>query len=265
MRKSATIERFSVPVFIGLTLLISFAVPLFLSIPPEFVALLLTLVPAVIALLLSALSGGMEAVISLLKKLLQWRVGWRWYVIALGLALALRLVMSLLALFFGWIPSIQINPWSLPQFILIGIFASIGAALEELGWRGYALPRMLEKRLALISALFLGIPWGVVHLSLTLPGMMNANTPWLPTILYLAGLSIVLAWFFIQTRGSLVIPILYHAAQNFFVFINGGMTQSQQLWLLTFVNLLQVIILILLFGVNLQRSPGKEPAVADAG
>jgi membrane protease YdiL (CAAX protease family) len=198
-----------------------------------------------------------------LGKLFQWRVGLRWYVLSLGLAVGVRLAQGLLALLLGWVPSLQLRPWSPQQFLLIGVFALIGAVMEELGWRGYALPRLLAQRPALISALVIGIPWGILHLGLALPGMMNAGTPWTATVLQIIGLSVVLTWLFIQARGSLVIVILYHAGQNFFVFLNDGLTASQDLWLLTVVTLLLALLLVILYGPNLQREPEKKPVVME--
>ena len=125
--------------------------------------------------------------------------------------------------------------------------------MEELGWRGYALPRLLASRSALSSALLIGIIWGVLHLSLTFPGQMNAGSHWLPTILQIIGLSVVLTWLYIQTGGKIVIPILFHAGQNFFVFLNEGITLTQQLWLLTIVTLAYSLAIFLLFGANLRN------------
>ena len=138
------------------------------------------------------------------------------------------------------------------------------AVTEELGWRGYVLPRLLTSRSALSSALFIGVIWGIVHLGLILPGQMNAGSHWLPSILYIVGLSVILTWLYVQTGGSLVIPILFHFGQSYFVFLNGGITLSQQLWLMTGVMLGIGLVLILFYGRNLQRSPVQKPTLVSA-
>jgi membrane protease YdiL (CAAX protease family) len=258
--KPALLERYSLPIFLILTPVLSLGIPLFLPLPPELVPLLMVFIPALLAILLTAITEGRKGIAKLLGRLLRWRIGFKWYAISLGLALGVRLAMGPLALLFGWIPAIELRAWAPQQFLLIGVFSLIGAILEELGWRGYALPGLMANRSALVSALLIGIPWGVLHLGLTLPGMMNAGTPWTATMLQILGLSVVLTWLFVQTRGSLVAGILYHAGQNFFVFLNGGLTSSQDLWLLTFVTAALALILIALFGTHLQRSPAKEPA-----
>ena len=173
---SRFIERYALPAFLILTPLLSLAIPLFVSLPPEITPLMIAIIPAIVATVLTVLTDGGRGVRALLKKLLEWRVGFKWYVVTRGLALGLRPTMSVLALLLGWIPAIQIRAWSLPQFILLGTFILIGSAAEELGWRGYALPKLLTSRSALFPALLLGIIWGVLHLSLTFPGQMNAGS-----------------------------------------------------------------------------------------
>lgn len=258
--KSTFLERYSLPLFFILTPLISLAIPLFLPLPPEIVPLMMVFVPALMAIFLTALTDGRKGVSALLKKPFQWRIGFKWYAIVFGLAFGMRLTMSVLAVLLGWIPAIQLTPWSLPQYIIIGVFIIIGAVAEELGWRGYVLPKLLTHRLAISSALLIGVIWGAIHLGLILPGQMNAGAPWLPSILYITGLSVILTWLYVQTRGSLVIPILFHVGQSYFVFLNGGISLTQQLWLMTAITVVISLVLILICGPDLQREPAKKPA-----
>ena len=188
-----------------------------------------------------------------------------WYLIALGMALVLRLTMSTLALLLGWIPAIQLVEWGPAQYLLIGVFTFIGALVEELGWRGYVLPKLLARRSALASTLIIGIPWGILHLSLIFPGQMNAGTSWLATVLFLVALSVILTWFFIQTGHGILVGLVYHTAQNFFVFFNGGMTAADSLLLMTIVTSAIAITLILVYGPSLQRNLVKESALVETG
>ena len=263
--KPTFVQRYSLAIFLILTPLLSLAMPLFLALPPEIVPLLIALIPAVMAIILTALVDGRKGVGALLKKRFQWRVSLKWYFIALGLALVLRLTMSLLALLLGWITAIQVRPWSPVEFVIIGGFILIGGAMEELGWRGYALPKLLARRSVLFSALFSGVIWGVVHLGLNLPGQMNAGAHWLPTILQLIGFSVILTWLFVRTGGSIVMPVLFHAGQNLLVIVNGGISLTQQLWLLTIVTLPMAAILMLFFGRKLQPVAEEGLAVLEAG
>jgi membrane protease YdiL (CAAX protease family) len=250
---STFIERHALTLYLILTPLISLAIPLFLPLPPEIIPLMMIFVPAILAIFLVALTDGRKGAGALLKKLFQWRIGFKWYAIVIGLAFGLRLTMSVLALLLGWIPVIQLSPWSPVEFIILGVFIAIGAVAEELGWRGNVLPKLLTNRSALSSALFSGFIWGIIHLGLTLSGQMNAGAHWLPGILYIVGLSVILTWLYIQTQRNLVIPILFHFGQSYFVFLNAGISLTQQLWLMTAITAATSLVLVLVYGSNLQH------------
>jgi membrane protease YdiL (CAAX protease family) len=186
---------------------------------------------------------------------------------AFGLALGSRFAISVLAILFGWTTTFQLYDWTLLQYVIIGISTIIGALMEELGWRGYVLPKLLARQSALASALIIGVPWGILHLGLTLPGQMNAGTSWVSTMLFILGISVVLTWLFAQTRSAIVAGIVFHAAQNFFVFLNGGMLAAGiywESWLLTAVTLVMAVALIVIYGPTLQRGSVKETVVASA-
>jgi membrane protease YdiL (CAAX protease family) len=271
MNQSASIiNRYSLVLFFGLTILLSFALTPVLSyavkmqiLPPDIESLLVVFVPSVLAILLAGMIGARKAVAGLLKKLVQWRVGFKWYAVALVVALAVRLSVSLLALVLGGIPRIQIRAWAPVQFIALFMLLYIAAALEELGWRGFALPKLLTQRSALFSSLSIGVLWGTVHLALHLPGLMLSAFPWPATLIELMGLSVIITWLFVNTGGSLVIASLYHTAQSFFVILNDGISRSQQSWLLAICNLVLVLILVLVSGPALRRGPSKHPAAMD--
>jgi len=91
-----------------------------------------------------------------------------------------------------------------------------GSALgEEIGWRGYALPRLQAGRSALGASLILGVIWALWHLPLWLTGAPG-RTP----ILYAAfvvsviALSVILTWVYNSTGGSLLMVVLLHATFN---------------------------------------------------
>ena len=101
MKKTSTLmEQYALTAFLVLTLLISLAIPLYFSLPQEVVPLMIAIIPAILAIILTALTVGRKGVGTLLNKLFQWRVGFKWYLVAFGLALVLRLTMSVLALLF---------------------------------------------------------------------------------------------------------------------------------------------------------------------
>jgi membrane protease YdiL (CAAX protease family) len=260
-------ERFSLPAFLILTPFLSLAIPAFLSLPPEVVPLLLVFIPATLAILFTAMTEGYKGVRVLLTKLTQWRIGFRWYLIAFGLALGSRLAISVLAILFGWTTTFELYDWTSLQYVFIAIFTIIGALMEELGWRGYVLPKISVRQSALSSALIIGIPWGILHLGLILPGQMNAGTSWVSTMLFILSISVILTWLFVQTKSGIVAGIVFHATQNFFVFLNGGMLSAGifwESWLLTAVTLVMAFALIAMYGPSLQRDSMNAGTISNA-
>jgi membrane protease YdiL (CAAX protease family) len=186
--------------------------------------------PFAAALIMSALTGGWPAVRGLLAKIGHWRVGILWYLVALGLPVAIQLAAILINPLFGSPPPAWSNipPVAsiIPMVLLFAVFS--GPLGEEPGWRGFALPRLLERYPALTASLVLGVVWAAWHLplllvdDLTLYGTINAVLA-----------AVVFTWVYQNTGGSVLIPILMHMShQNSVrylgkVFVDQDHTQQQ--------------------------------------
>jgi membrane protease YdiL (CAAX protease family) len=257
---STFLQRYSLSIFLILTPLISLAIPLLVPLSTALIALLLILVPASMAILLTGLAEGRKSLAALLKKLFQWQAGLNGYALALGIPLSVHLTVGVLAFLLGWIPSIQIRVPSLQQLIVSFIFVAIVAILEELGWRGYALPRLLAHRSALFSALLIGIMWGSLHLGI---GLIDGR-PLAPTFLAPLGISVVLTCLFLQTQGSLAMAILCHFGFDYFPQFLSGISLAHSIWSQAIVSLALALALIAIFGPNLRATRSKKPALVSA-
>jgi uncharacterized protein len=251
---TSLIKQYALAIFCVLTIALSFAATL-LPLPSEVIAVVMVFIPALLAISLSALLEGREGVRSLLGKLAHWRVSLKWVAMALVLALVIRLTMSLIALGLGLISTFQLRPGGSAQYIILAIVFFVFAIPEELGWRGYALPKLLERYSPLATALIVGVLWGSLHLALLLPGMMNEGVSPLATLLGLIGGSVLFTWLYVNSDGNIVLTTLFHAAQSFFVIVNGGLTGTQQAWLMAGVYLAAALIVILNTGSRLTRRP----------
>ena len=104
-------------------------------------------------------------------------------------------------------------------YILLAL--PFGPLMEELGWRGYMLPRLLKKYNIYLSSLILGITWAFWHIaSFTFPGAaipsvfeVNVFTIGL-YVLSITAQTFIFTFVYLRTNGSLVIAILLHAAFN---------------------------------------------------
>jgi membrane protease YdiL (CAAX protease family) len=176
----------------------------------------------------------------------------------LALALVIRLMMSLIALGFDMISTIQLRPGGPVQYVILAVVFFVFALPEELGWRGYALPKLLERHSPLVAGLIIGLLWGSLHLALLLPGMMNEGTPPLATLLGLVGGSVLFTWLYVNSGGSILLTALFHAAQSFFVIVNEGIALEQQAWLMTVVYWMLAFIIIIVAGSSFGRKPKEE-------
>ena len=248
------IKQHALALFCGLTIALTLAATL-LPLPGELVAVVMVFIPALLAISLTAVSEGRAGVRSLLGKLAQWRISLKWVAMALVLALVIRLTMSLIALGLGMISTIQLRPGGPAQYIILAVIFFVFAIPEELGWRGYALPKLLERYTPLAAGLIVGVLWGSLHLALLLPGMMNVGAPPLPTVLGLVGASVLFTWLYVNSGSSILLTTLFHATQSFFVIVNEGLTGTQQAWLMAGVYLAVALIVVLATGPRLTRRP----------
>src|SRR6266545_2754861 len=125
--------------------------------PVAIVAMLVG--PSVAGILLTGLADGRAGFRELRSRLLKWQVGGRWYAVAL-LATPLVLAASLIALSLispGFPPSIFATDDKAP-LLLMGIIAGVVAGIcEELGWTGFALPRLRQRYSILTTGLIMGL------------------------------------------------------------------------------------------------------------
>jgi len=170
--------------------------------------------PALVALALTARVEGRSGVKQLLARIGRWQVGTRWYLFAVVYMAAIKLLAALVhrVATSAW-PPFGDTPWPLMLgAILVSTWVQAG---EELGWRGYALPR-LAKHLGLGAAsLLLGVIWAIWHLPLfLLPGTGSEGQSFPIYLLHVTALSVAMAWLYWKTGGSLLLVMLMHASVN---------------------------------------------------
>jgi membrane protease YdiL (CAAX protease family) len=251
---AALVRRRALPIYCALTIALSFAAAL-LPIAGEAVPVVLVFIPALVALALTALTDGWAGVRSLTGRLGRWRVRPLWVVVAVALGLVVRLLISVIALLLGLIPTILLRPWSPVQLALFAAMLLVFAIPEELGWRGYALPKLLKARSPLAAGLLIGALWGSLHVALTLPGMMLEGAPALAVVLEVTGVSVLTTWLYIRSGGSLLLASVLHAAQSFFVIVNEGIPLAQQMWLMAGVYMAMALVVALVAGPHFTRKP----------
>jgi membrane protease YdiL (CAAX protease family) len=214
--------------------------------------------PALAAIVVISLTSGKQGVKALFRSMVQWRVGLRWWAVAIFTPIVLSGLAACLNIAFGApTPSADdVANWTnvLPTATIILLVPIIGGAWEEPGWRGFALPRLLAERSPLVSSLFLGALWALWHL----PVYFVGDQHWSDLVLVPIA-TVVFTWLFQNAFGSLMIAMVFHAMNNavsgeYFSQWFDGSDSTRQSWMLVVVWSAAAA-LVLLGGRRFRRAP----------
>ncbi len=177
--------------------------------------------PIAAAFIVSAVDGGRAGPLDLLRRMVLWRGRVVWLLIALFGPYALLALGLLVAGVFGAdVPKLANlgRSTEFPQFSALAFLAynvfTFGFG-EEVGWRGFALPHLQQRHAAWLATLWLAVGWAIWHAPLFLyrpefvaMGLAGA-VGWLFSLLTGA---VLLTWLYNESRGSLLVVALFHAA-----------------------------------------------------
>jgi membrane protease YdiL (CAAX protease family) len=93
---------------------------------------------------------------------------------------------------------------------------------EEIGWRGFALPRLLARTNPIIASLVLTFFWAIWHAIYwsSLGDPVLTVQYWLDTLVRLFPATVLINWFYIRSKGSILVVGVLHAISNtFFQYI----------------------------------------------
>jgi len=172
--------------------------------------------PFLVATWLTHRQEGGVGVRALLARLVQWDVGLRWYAFALTFTIAIKLSVALIIrLTTGAWPTFGSEPLYIMVAATIGSVLVFGQAGEEVGWRGYALPRLANRFGLAGASVVLGIIWAFWHLPLFfITGTDTSGQSFPLYLLQVVAISVAIAWLYANTNGSLLLTMLMHSAVN---------------------------------------------------
>jgi CAAX protease family protein len=179
--------------------------------------------PSIGGIVMTGIASGRAGFRELLSRLLLWRVSLRWYAAAILFApfLVTTVLVALALLSPAFIPAV-VTADNKVTLVLFGMGWGLlgGGLLEELGWTGFAVPKLRRRHSALTTALIVGFLWGTWHILIALwMGGSFAEGQWTPYLLgilvfYLAALPafrVLLVWIYDCTE-SLLLVMLMHAS-----------------------------------------------------
>jgi membrane protease YdiL (CAAX protease family) len=175
--------------------------------------------PSVASLLMTGLVDGRAGLRDLLSRLLKWRVGARWYALALLTAplvyVAISFALSLTSPVF--LPNI-LTTSDKAALLLMGLAYGLigGGFCEELGWTGFAVPRLGQRYGVLTTALIVGVLWGAYHLSVIYWASSPSGALLLVILLaqlfaWMPAFRVLMVWVYGRTQ-SLLVAMLMHAS-----------------------------------------------------
>ncbi|MHB1137020.1 MAG: CPBP family intramembrane glutamic endopeptidase [Coriobacteriia bacterium] len=215
--------------------------------------LLMVWAPAIASFALIVRHYGWQGLGKFLRRLTLWRMplGW-WAFIALGMP----------ALFYAAAAMSGTLPTSFPFDPWYAVFPALGLTLitgpvEEIGWRGVALPVLQRRFSPLAAALLIGAVWGVWHApSFLMSGSPQDGWAFGPFFVSLLAASVIMTAMFNASRGSLLTDMLFHFTMNNPIWPDG------QPWFALLISSVAIGVVIVNRKTMLTKGAGETSVLA---
>jgi membrane protease YdiL (CAAX protease family) len=184
------------------------------QLPVLIIAMLLG--PSLAGILAAGLTSGREGIGDLFAGLFRWRVNARWYAVALLTApLSTAIVLLILSLFSSEYPSALATSDDKITLVIMWIVGGLLVGFfEELGWTGFAIPRMRKQVGIFTTGLLVGLIWGAWHFlvnweagtfsgALPLALLLARLFTWLPAF------RVLMVWVYDRTESLLVVTLMH--------------------------------------------------------
>jgi uncharacterized protein len=215
--------------------------------------------PIVISVLLSLKAFGGKGIRDLISRFGLKGIHFRWYLIAAFSLIVVSITTLLIYFLLEGTPEKTFQYYSFNNYVSMMPVFLIFATLEEVGWRGFALPGLRKTLNALPASIMLGVIWSVWHFpKLICEGTVDINS-FFVIVFFGILFSLFLSWIYENSNGSITLSILAHAAGNAAIYaINPevltkiGYNKPSIIYVIIFF--LFIISVVLFYGINLRRS-----------
>ena len=236
------------------------------GISPSFLllALLGGIGPTLAGVIVTRVVEGKGSVRALFARLRHWRVNIGWYAIALLMVPVVYMATLAIDKALGIpVPTIDDMAGLVALAMMWAPFAAFG---EEFGWRGFLLPRLQSRHSAFVASCITGLAWGMWHLPMDFLGIGHYGVLFIPNFFVIHGiqiiaLAILMTWVYNNTKGSMLLMVLFHASLTFsaIIFSTSTLSAMDSLWdNLIITALLWVIVAIVVTGTG-ARLLVREP------
>jgi membrane protease YdiL (CAAX protease family) len=184
--------------------------------------------PTIAGILLTFFVYGKAGLHDIVSRLFRWKVGTRWYAVAI-LTPALSVFVTLFALSIfspGFLPGIITTGDKVSLLLFAIVIGLVTGFFEELGWTGFAIPQISKRYGVLATGLFVGILWGAWHFVSNFYGVGTSSgtlplTLFFPAILFsfLPPYRVLMVWVYDHTK-SLFVAMVMHGCLDIFWLIS---------------------------------------------
>ena len=217
--------------------------------------------PGLTAIFLTWLTQNGKAVLQLMKPIIYWRASpFYYYLVIILVAFFYLAAIGATGLEGHTIPTLAtLYPKEYFGFLgmkfyglaMIPVFTLLYYFCEELGWRGYALPKLMQHVNAFTAAIIIGVVWSLFHLplmkfSILITHPLSFFYYMLSTIMS----SLFLTWLYLKTNGSLLLVSLSHGLTDMYgafsptIISSLGQGESTTVIFLRFLFFLPIFILL---------------------
>ncbi|MFX1295129.1 MAG: type II CAAX prenyl endopeptidase Rce1 family protein [Promethearchaeota archaeon] len=175
--------------------------------------------PTIAAILVTYISQGKDGLVKLKERCFKWRVKWIWVIIVIfgpfalfGLGILINFLFT--RIWFDFYAFIVENGLVTVGAVLAWVWVNAFAygIFEEIGWRGFALPRLQQKYIAIRATTILWIFWGLWHIPMFFYKLPLAMAPLWALGMYIG--AIIMTFIFNSTQGSVLMGIFFHITNN---------------------------------------------------
>ena len=204
--------------------------------------------PALAALFMTWLVNGRDGLKDLFSRIIKWRVRPIWWIVAFSplwlfaLVAVVRRVIEGSWQDFNLLGQVHFLQHLYPGTALLLWIFTFGLG-EEIGWRGFALPRLQRNRSALAASLILTILWALWHWPMFFYNLDSSFI--IGWLLSLAAGTIVFTWLYNSSRGSVLILLLWHGSFDFITASNAG--EGLAAIILSVIVMIWAIVVVLLY------------------
>lgn len=207
--------------------------------------------PAIAAFSVIIYHTGLKGFRSYLSRFLLWRCSLSWYIFMI---IGIPVVFIVGSAIKGNLCEDLYSFSSIRSLLTALLLTALKGPIEEFGWRGLALPLLQRKIAPIWAGLVLGIIWGFWHMpAFLLSGTPQGNWSFMPFFLGSVALSVIVTPLFNTSRGSILLPALFH------FFINNPIWPDAQ----PYDICLFVLVAVLVVWFNRKNVFTRENAVTE--